>query len=62
MFKVNNKKKLNDANDVWTSFTSFSSVSIVDFEHVNLCQLGSTFHKLEYIINPSCCQTIRSHS
>ena len=37
MFKVNNKKKLNDANDVWTFFTSFSSVSIVDFEHVNLC-------------------------
>ena len=37
MFKVNNKKKLNDANDVWTSFTSFSSVSIVDFEYVNLC-------------------------
>ena len=46
MFKVNNKKKQNDVNDVVliflivnlkTYFTLFSSVSIVDLEQVNVC-------------------------
>ena len=48
MFKVNNKDTRTTSNDVsdvvlvsllltWTYFTRFSSVSIVNFERVNVC-------------------------
>ena len=57
MFEVNNKKHHGDVNDVvlmflWLTlniFTTFSSVSIVDFEHVNVSWEQDHFVILFYV-------------
>ena len=54
VFKVNNKKKQNNVNDVflvfllliWTYFTPFSSASIADFEQENITWVVSPWSEV----------------
>ena len=47
MLKVSNKKHQNGVTDfeLWTFFTPFSIISIVEFEQVNVSRVTSSYYK-----------------